>query len=51
MMKPISMIVLLTNRPSGDTVLAKTLSGGSAGYQVVGFDGIQTLLEGLKGES
>ncbi len=49
-MKPISMILLLTNRPSSDTVLATILSSGLAGYQVVGFDGIKTLLEGLSVE-
>jgi DNA-binding response OmpR family regulator len=49
-MKPISMILLLTNRPSSETVLAKTLSSSLAGYQVVGFDGVKTLLEGLKGD-
>jgi CheY-like chemotaxis protein len=49
-MKPISMILLLTNRPSGETVLAKTLSGGMSGYQVVGFDGVQALLDGLKND-
>jgi response regulator RpfG family c-di-GMP phosphodiesterase len=48
-MKPISMILMLTNRPSSDTVLSKTLSSSLAGYQVVGFDGVQTLLEGSKG--
>lgn len=52
-MKSISMILLLTNRPSGETVLASTLSRSTAGYQVVGFDGIQNLLDGLNedGES
>jgi CheY-like chemotaxis protein len=49
-MKPISMILLLTNRPSSQTVLAKALSNGSAGYQVVGFDGIEALLNGLKSD-
>jgi response regulator RpfG family c-di-GMP phosphodiesterase len=49
-MKPISMILLLTNRPSSDTVLAKILSRDLAGYQVIGFDGIKTLLEGLSVE-
>jgi CheY-like chemotaxis protein len=47
-MKPVSMILLLTNRPSSETVLAKTLTSSMAGYQVVRYDGIQTLLEGLK---
>jgi CheY-like chemotaxis protein len=49
-MKPISMILLLTNRQSDQTVLANALSNGSAGYQVVGFDGIQVLLDGLKSD-
>jgi DNA-binding response OmpR family regulator len=50
-MKPISMILLLTNRPSSESVLFKTLSSDSAGYQIVGFDGVRTLLDGLKSDS
>jgi len=49
-MKPISMILLLTNRPSNENVLARHLSKDSNGYQVAIFDGIESLLEGLDAE-
>lgn len=47
-MKPISMILLVTNRASGQTIPAGALSGNSGSYQVIHCDDPQSLLDGLK---
>lgn len=47
-MKPISMIFLLSNRPSGQAILTGAMSGDSGSYQVVPCDDPQSLLDGLK---
>ncbi len=49
-MKTISMILLISSRPSNQSLLVEALSGKTEGYQVVFFEGIQSFLEGFRQE-